>query len=350
VNPAMKKILIIRLSSIGDIVLASPLIRAVRKAYPLAQIDFLIKSEYTDLVRFNPNLSSIIELKSNDKEELKTLKRTLRRTRYDIILDLHNSLRSRYLRWFSGAKHIKVVNKRIIKRFLLISFKWNFYRTVISVVDRYLETGKRFAIQNDGQGLEVTIPNDTILTVKAMMEKYQLERYDLVVGIAPSARHYTKRWFPERYVELGTQVARKFNAKLLIFGSKFEQDYCGDIAQMINANLGSTTAESFAGKLNLLETAAVLDSCSIVVTNDSGIMHLAAARKKKNVAIFGSTVKEFGFFPFGTQSAVVENENLSCRPCSHIGSDRCPKNHFKCMKDIHVETVLSTIQKMAEER
>ena len=349
-NPAIEKILIIRLSSIGDIILASPLIRATRKTYPPAQIDFLVKSEYAELVKFNPDLSSIIELKSNAKKELKTLKRTLCRTQYDIILDLHNSLRSRYLRWFSGAKYIKVVNKRIIKRFLLVRFKWNFYRSVISVVDRYLETGKRFAILNDGQGLEVTVPDETIITVKAMMEKYQLERYGLVMGLAPSARHYTKRWSPERYVELGTQIAREFNAKLLIFGSKLEQDYCGDIAQMINANLGSTTAESFAGKLNLLETAAVLDGCSIVVTNDSGIMHLAAARKKKIVAIFGSTVKEFGFFPYGTQSTVIENENLSCRPCSHIGSDRCPKNHFKCMKDIHVDSVLSTIQKMAEER
>ena len=347
-NPVQKKILIIRFSSMGDVIIASPLIRVLRAAYPKAQIDFLVKSEYADLVRFNPHLSSIVELKTVDKDELKELKRSLCRTHYDIIFDIHNSLRSRYLLWFSGAKYTRVINKRVIRRFFLIKFKWNFYGNIISVADRYLETAKTFHISNDGQGLEIFVNEESVSTVKAMMGKYRLERYDLVIGLAPSARHYTKRWLPERYVELGTEIAKKFSAKLLIFGSKNEQDYCGDIAQMINANLGSTAAESFAGKLTLLETAAVLDGCSLVITNDSGIMHLAAARKKKVIAIFGSTVKEFGFFPYGTDNAVVENENLSCRPCSHIGLEKCPRNHFKCMKDIYAGDVLNVIYKMLD--
>jgi lipopolysaccharide heptosyltransferase II len=342
----IKKILIIRFSSIGDILLASPLIRVLRNAFPEANIDFIIKSEYADLVKFDPNLSSIIELRSNDKNELKELKNTLYKTQYDVVIDIHNSLRSRYLRWLCGARYVRVVNKRIIRRFFLVKFKWNFYTGSIQVADRYIETMEKFGISNDGKGLEITIPEETLSTVKAMMGKYRLERYDKVIGMAPSARHFTKRWLPERFVELGAEIAQKFHAKIFIFGSKTELDYCGDIAQMINANLGSAAAESFAGKLNLLETAVVLDNCSLVISNDSSIMHLAAARKKKIVAIFGSTVKEFGFFPYGTENIVVENETLQCRPCSHIGLEKCPRNHFRCMKDIPVDDVLKAIQTM----
>jgi len=342
------KILIIRLSSMGDIILSSPLIRILRAAYPKVQIDFLVKSEYADLIRFNPHLSTIIELKSLEDDELKLLKKSLYRTRYDIIFDIHNSLRSRYLRWFSGAKYIRVINKRIIRRFFLVNFKWNFYKNIPSVADRYLETGKDFHLSNDGKGLEIFINDESVSTVKAMLGKYKLDRYDMVIGIAPSARHYTKRWLPERYVELGTMISKKFNAKLLLFGSKNEQDYCGDIAQMINVNLGSDAAESLAGKLTLLETAAALDHCDIVITNDSGVMHLAAARKKKVVAIFGSTIKEFGFYPYETESVVVETKNLSCRPCSHIGLEKCPRNHFRCMKDIYAVDVLNVIYKMLD--
>ena len=162
----------------------------------------------------------------------------------------------------------------------------------------------------------------------------------------PTAKHFTKRWLPERFVELGIKLAKQHRSKIFIFGSKSDSDYCGDIAQMINAELGSSAAESVAGMFSLLETAAALDYCGVVVSNDTGIMHIASARKKNLVAIFGSTVREFGFFPYRTKSIVVENEELSCRPCSHIGLDKCPEGHFKCMKGISAERVLSAISKL----
>lgn len=346
----IRKILIIRFSSVGDVVLASSLIRGLRTAYPQAQIDFLVKSQYAELVRSNHHLSSVIELETSEREGLKTLCRRIRGEHYDVIVDIHNNLRSRYLRLFSRARFIVVVNKRVVARFMLVKFKWNFYRRVVSVADRYLEAAKSLGVSNDGKGMELFIPDQTTFSVAAMLGKFRLERYEIVVGCAPAARHFTKRWPMERFVDLGVRFARDYRAKILIFGGPEDAEYCGDIAQMINASFGGNIAESFAGKLSLLETAAALTFCDIVVSNDTGVMHLAAAQQRKVIAIFGSTVREFGFFPYGTEHLVVEDKELRCRPCSHIGLKQCPQGHFQCMKNIMVDDVLTAAKKLLTQK
>jgi lipopolysaccharide heptosyltransferase II len=341
----LNKILIIRFSSIGDIVLASPFIRVLRQQYPSAQIDFLIKSEYAQLVQFNPHLSSIIELASSDRKELKKLKHVIREGQYDVIFDLHNSLRSRYLLAFLDARRF-IVNKRILARFMLVNLKKNIYRSIVSVADRYIETGKSYGIQNDGKGLEIFIPKDIQDNVGNIIEKFKLDRNEIVVGIAPTAKHKTKQWLEDRFVELCVRLAKERKAKIFVFGGKEETEYCGDIAQMINAELEASAAENFAGKFSILESAAAIDYCDLVISNDTGLMHLAAARYKKVIAIFGSTVQEFGFFPYGTRNIVVEQKGLSCRPCSHIGLEKCPQGHFRCMKDTSVSDVLSAVSEI----
>lgn len=342
----LQKILIIRLSSIGDIVLASPLVRAVRTKYPAAQIDFLAKSEFAELVRFSHHLSTVIELQTADRRELKDLKKRIHEEHYDVILDIHNSLRSRYLRIFSGAKVVEVVKKRVVERFFLVNSKLNFYDRIIPVAERYLESARRIGITDDGKGLELFIPDETMFAVSSALSKFRLERYDTVIGFAPAAKHYTKRWPQERFVELGVLCAKERKAKILIFGGKEDVEYCGDIAQMINTASGSGVAETFAGRFSLLETAAALDSCDVIVCNDTGVMHLGAARQRKIVAVFGSTVREFGFFPYGTESIVMESKGLSCRPCSHIGLEQCPKGHFKCMKNVIVHDVMKATRQL----
>ena len=147
-------------------------------------------------------------------------------------------------------------------------------------------------------------------------------------------------------MDLGARCSKSFRAKILVFGGRADRDSCGDIAQMINARTGSPAAESFAGRLALLETAAAMDYCTLVVSNDTGLMHLAAARKRKVLAIFGSTVKEFGFFPYGTESHVVETPGLPCRPCSTIGLPKCPEGHFRCMKDIQADMLFAAAQQL----
>ncbi len=345
----LEKILIIRFSSIGDIILASPLIRMLRTAYPQAQIDFLVKSEYVELIKHNQHLSSVIELRTTQREELHLLRQRIQKESYTAIFDIHNSLRSRHLRKFSGAKYVRVVKKHALARFLLVNLKKNFYpKNILPVAQRYLATATSFGIDDDGKGLEVFVPDDTVSSTAAMLSKYNLNQHHHIIGIVPSAKHFTKRWLPERFVEFGVKSTSGGQLKLLIFGGKDDVDYCGDIAQMINARVGRTTAESVAGKFSLLETAAAFDHCHVIVTNDTGLMHLAGARQRKVVAIFGSTVREFGFFPYGVENIVIERKGLDCRPCSHIGLQQCPQGHFRCMKDIHVDDVLNAAQSLLD--
>jgi len=344
--PDLEKILIVRFSSLGDVILASPLFRRLRSACPNARIDVLVKSDYSDAVLFNPHLSSVITLKTSERTELREIKKNIRKTGYDLIIDIHNSLRSRYIRWGSGAVHTVVVNKRAVRRFLLVTFGWNFYGDIVPVAERYCEGVRKYGVSDDGGGLEIFLPEETRSTVASVMEKYRTERYDTVFGIGPAARHSTKRWPVERFVELSVNLAKKRRCRIFLFGGREDNDFCGDMAQMVNSYAGYSAAENFAGRLNFLETAAALDYCHAVITNDSALMHMAAARGKWVVGIFGSTVKEFGFFPYRAKSVIVERNDVRCRPCSHIGLEKCPKKHFRCMKEITAADVMNAVDEV----
>jgi len=325
-----RKILIIRLSSIGDIVLSTPLIRVLREKFPSAQIDFIVKKEFSELLKFNPHLTNLIELDTDRGfKELLRLKSKIVKEKYDLILDIHNNLRSIFLRTFSGAKVLKV-NKRVFKRFLLVKFKINLYKNAIPVAERYIEPVHQFSIKNDNQGLELFVPNHIVESAK---NKINFSESDFYIAIAPSAKHETKRWLPERFAELADNLVKKFNAKIILMGGKEDENRCEVVESMMKSK-----PINLCGKTTLLESAGILSLCKLLITNDSGLMHIGSAMKTNIVAIFGSTVKEFGFFPYGTQSIVVEKQ-VPCRPCSHIGRKKCPKGHFKCMKDIHVDEV-----------
>lgn len=336
----IKKVLIIRFSSIGDIILTSPLLRILRKRLPNSQIDFLVRKEYSELVKFNPNVSNVIEFDTaKGLKGLYEAAKSIKENSYDILLDLHNNLRSNYIKLFSKAKYLSI-NKRILKRFLLVKFKINLYSNYISVADRYLETIDFLKVDNDNMGLDLYYPETVLEELNEKLNYYNVRDYNYIIGVAPTAKHYTKIWEKENYIQLLTTIANKYNPFIFLFGSNSEEDYIESIAKSIKRNVNKDCVANMAGKLSLIETAALIDKCRVVISNDTGLMHMAAARKRKIVAIFGSTVKEFGFFPYGTESIIVENNNLKCRPCSHIGRDKCPKNHFKCMKDISVERVL----------
>ncbi|MEN3038466.1 MAG: lipopolysaccharide heptosyltransferase II [Candidatus Kryptonium sp.] len=327
-----QKILIIRLSSIGDIVLATPLIRVLRNKFPTAQIDFIVKKEFAQILKYNPNITNLIEFDTaNGFKELLKVRRRISKERYDLIVDIHNNLRSIFLRTFAGAQVVRV-NKRIFKRFLLVKFKINLYKNAIHVVERYIETLSNFSIKNDNQGLNVFVPEYMIEAVK---NKINFSADDLYIAIAPSAKHETKRWLPERFAQLGDKLIEKFNAKIILLGSEEDKPRCETVKRLMQ-----NQPINLCGQTSLLESAAVLSLCKLLITNDSGLMHIGSAMKTKIVAIFGSTVKEFGFFPYGTESIVVE-KNIPCRPCTHIGREKCPKGHFKCMNDIQVEDVFN---------
>lgn len=339
------KTLVIRFSSIGDVVLASPLIRVLRTRFPSSQIDFVVRKEYTELIRYNPNLNLTFEFDAQGGfQELHRLASTIRREKYDLIIDIHNSLRSRYIRSFSGAKEVVVINKRIFARTMLVRLKKNYYRDIVSVADRYIESVKTYGINNDTQGLELVIPDEIMFHVSGKMSSLKLHTYEKVIGFCPSAKHATKRWPEERFIEAGIRLVRELKAKIILFGGKSDTVLCTTIANGINKKSEGACAIEYSDQFSLLETAAAMQFCDVIVTNDSGLMHIAAAMKKKVVAIFGSTVREFGFFPIGIENIVIEREGLYCRPCSHIGRSKCPEGHFRCMNEIQVDDVVDSIK------
>ena len=191
INP--QKILVIRFSSIGDIVLASPLLRVLRKRFASARIDFVIKNEYSELVSDNPNINTVYKFDSiQGFNGLRQLKNSIQREQYDLIIDIHNNLRSRYLCAGLGAFDVVKINKRVFARTMLVKFKMNLYRHVVSVADRYIEPVKKFGIENDGEGLELYIPDTTISKISDGMSSLGLNRFQTIVGFCPSAKHATK--------------------------------------------------------------------------------------------------------------------------------------------------------------
>jgi heptosyltransferase-2 len=340
----ISKILIIRFSSIGDIVLASPLIRSVRSTYPYAQIDFLVRKDFAEIVKYNPHLTNIIEFDALQYfHGLKKLTHRIKKEKYDVIIDIHNSLRSRYIRFNSDASQKLIINKKTIARLLLLNFKLNLYSPVIPNAQKYLNTASSLSVKDDSKGLEIFIPDSTQTQSASKLNGLKLKNYKVIIGAAPSAKHSTKKWLAERYVELFAQLINEHNAFIMLFGGKQDKSETDKIFHSIIENTGGKSAVNFAGEFSLLETAAAFDYCNAVVTNDTGLMHLAAARQRKVVVIFGPTVKEFGFFPFRTENIVVERNNLDCRPCTHIGSEECPKKHFKCMRDITTDDVYKAV-------
>ncbi len=338
------KTLFIRMSSIGDIVLTTPMLRSFKKKFPQSRVDFIVRKEFAELLRYNPHIDALYEFNAQTGlAGLRKLCDELRPVEYDLLVDAHNSLRSRYIRRRVPARKKVRINKRVIQRFFLVKLKWQVYRDNVHVADRYLEPLQPFGVTNDGEGLELHIPEEMKKRIADEFGKLKRERIT-IAALCPSAKHYTKRWLKEYYVELAEKLIRNYNAYIVILGGPEDQSYCEDIRRLI----GEERTLNVAGEVSLLQSAAILDHCDVVLTNDTGLMHIAVARKRKVVAIFGSTVKEFGFFPYGENNTVVEHPDLSCRPCTHIGLHKCPKQHFRCMKDITPDTVFDVVRQYVD--
>ncbi|MDH7514440.1 MAG: glycosyltransferase family 9 protein [Bacteroidota bacterium] len=321
----------------GDVILTTPFIRSLRRAFPESEIDFVTRKEYAELLLHHPSVSHVVGIDvSRGIRELLAVNRRFRNAPYDFVYDLHDSARTRVLRYRAG-KYLRVVRKNRIRRFLLVRFGIPMPPGIPSVPLRYLATATAEGVQPDAQGPEVFVPqdirDDTHRRVSAMLPKGGSP----IVGICPGAKHETKRW-PVEYFSRIQQRLAGVGARILLFGGPDEAALC----RSLWGNATESTVD-LCGTLTLLETAAAMDLCDVIVANDSGLMHLASARMRPVVALFGCTVRAFGFFPYNTTAVVHEVEGLPCRPCSHIGRMRCPKKHFRCMKEIDPADVFTSV-------
>ncbi len=339
---SINRILIIRLSSIGDIILATPVPRVLKNHFPAAQIDFIVKKQFAPLLHGNPYINNVLTLDTlQGRRELDRLKNQLRTRKYDLIVDIHKNFRSHFLK--AGLPGIKVTFKKYaFKRFLLVKFGWNLFRTVIPVTRRYLNSLAAFGITDDRLGPQVFIDPATQQRMDQLLQNKGFDTTRPVICMAPGAGFFTKRWPVEYFSQLAERCRTELNAQIVLLGNTQDQQ----LTRQMNAQLTDNAALDLAGSLEIMEAACVINRADLVVCNDSGLMHLAAALKKKTIAVFGSTTRELGFFPDNPQARVMENKNLPCRPCSHIGRKKCPKQHFKCMRDILPDAVFQAIREL----
>jgi lipopolysaccharide heptosyltransferase II len=330
------KILVVRLSSIGDIILTTPLLRSVRNAFPAAEITYVVKKEFVELLSYSPYIDHLITFdKSKGFKELRMLKNRLQSQKFDIFLDIHKNLRSRYLRICLHAKQITSYSKQIFNRTLLIWFHINRYKHIKPVYMRYFESVKDFGIDYDGGGTEVFVPENKLQQIKKLLEDTGYKAENPLVVLCPSATYSNKRWKAGGFVETANSLIRKKGAFIVLLGGGKDMELCGEI----ETNIGNNVV-SFSGRLSLIESAALLKHSKLVIANDSGLLHLAQSQKVPVIGIYGATTRELGYFPIEQNSIVIEN-NISCRPCTHNGLNRCPKKHFNCMNEIDAARVIN---------
>lgn len=328
------KKLLIRLSSAGDILLTSPLLKLIKEREPDSEIHFVVKSQFADLIRSNPNVNRLHIVQNHaDVHELENLRRNLLAEKFDTTLDLHNNFRSIYLRRGTAPK-IRVIGKDILKRLVLVNSRLNLYSSVRSVALKYAQTYDRSVTKVARP--EIFFPDAVIRKVDTIWRSLGPAPSQSVF-LCPGARHFTKRWPVEYWKEL---VDKIFPGKrLVLLGGLMDVQACSEIK-------GGKEIANYCGQFSLLESMAMLRYASAVVTNDSFLMHAANALGKKTVAIFGSSVRQFGFFPYDVEHKIMQVEGLPCRPCSHVGLESCPQNHFRCMKEISPAQVRDALESL----
>jgi len=311
----------------------------LRNKYPDAQIDFLVREKFREAVESNKFLNEVWVLpESAGLNELIKTAELIRSGIYNYVIDIHSNYRSAYICAESGAKILRWEKPRV-RRWLLVNFKWNLLKNYPAVPVRYLQAAEKLGVSDDGLGLDYFIDNSSQVKADKIVADLGGEGRK-IAAVAPGAKWWTKRWENASYTELGCRLLEAGFEKVLLLGSSEEAELC----RTIKENCGDKTL-NLAGKTSLPVTAGLVKLCSVYIGNDSGLSHLASAVGTPSVVFFGSTVKEFGFFPFRSPSVVLERE-LDCRPCSHIGRNKCPQGHFKCMRDISVEEAVSAVNNL----
>ncbi len=326
------KILVIRFSSIGDIVLTSPVVRCLKQQLPDADIHFLTKKSYYPTVEANPFIDKAWLLTDDNMPEMLA---ALKDEKFDEVIDLHHNLRTlrvkRHLRVKSHA-----FNKLNREKWLLTALKID-RLPAVHIVDRYLDTAAHLGITNDGKGLDYFIPNGHAVAETDIPHGHLAGYLALVIGAA----HATKRLPNEQLIALCQAIQHP----IILLGGKEDAGNGTTIAQAAGEHVYNA-----CGKFSLHESADLIRRSKLVISHDTGLMHIAAALRKPIISIWGNTIPAFGMYPYYGRHAVPEERfeilGLSCRPCSKIGHDACPKRHFKCMVNQPIDAIAAAAERL----
>lgn len=318
------KILIIRLSSIGDVLLTTPILRCIKSQLGDVEIHYLTKPHIASLLEPNPYIDKLKVLSptlSNTIDELK-------KEHYDYVVDLHNNHRSRRIR-MSLRVPSSVYRKDNLDKFCMVLFKTKCL-SHRHVVDRYFGAVKRLGVTDDDKGLDCFLPKN--IDVASFQPSSQL-----YTVIACGAQHYTKQIPVERLEKLCSNI----EAPVLLLGDKNDFNRIESSGMEMGSNV-----YNLCGKTSIVELAALVRDAAVVVTPDTAIMHIAAAFERPVVAIWGATDPLFGFSAFRCKHVDFVAEGLRCHPCSRMGGKKCPRKHFKCMQQQDWNKIYTTVNEL----
>jgi ADP-heptose:LPS heptosyltransferase len=325
---AYKKILVIRLSSIGDIVLTTPILRSLRQGQPGAEIHFLTKKAFASLLLHNPNVDKVIPFEGDLRATLAVLKAE----GYDFILDLHNNLRSHLIRARFLTTAAAVYPKDTLRVKLYARFRIGRLPTRHTVA-RYAAALRKLGCTLDGGSLDFPLPMEAVAVAQQILQRHFTHP---PIAVALGGNFATKRWPKEHFATL----LKRLGTPVLLLGGKAEEADAHWIASQLPQQ--SLVA---AGAYDLILSAALMAQCGRAITHDSGFMHIGVALGIPLYTLWGSTVPELGFGPYQTDKVrILQVDGLACRPCSKLGHAACPQGHFKCMVDLSPERVLAAIQ------
>lgn len=327
----MAKYLIIRFSSIGDIVLTTPVVRALKRQLG-AEVHYLTKASFRNVLAANPHIDQIHII----QKDLTEILPRLRAERFDGIIDLHHNLRSWRVRWGLWATPGRAFRKLNFEKWLMVRFKIN-RLPEIHIVDRYLNAAAHLGVVNDGEGLDYFIPPADELDTGAFIRSNGRElagNPDLKPPEIPytafviGAAHVTKRLPPEKIITF----CRQIEGPIILLGGPED----AETGKMVALQAGAGVIQA-CGRCNLNQSASLVRQARRVITHDTGLMHIAAAFRKEIVSVWGNTIPEFGMYPYYPEgldkNTSLEVKGLPCRPCSKIGYAACPRGHFRCMQE-----------------
>jgi heptosyltransferase-2 len=337
-----KKILILRYSSLGDVALANPLLDRLWQAWPDSEIYFATKKNYAPVVASHPGLSGVIPLEGRGLGAFWGHLSRLRDLQPALVLDLHDSLRTRLFLLFLGKARVLVYDKEAVQRRLIVR-KVRREESLHTII-KYLKVLEPLGFRPASRiNFEIYAPKKSHSFVREFMERKKISSSQIVVGLGPGAKWATKRWSLERYAELASRLVEDYRCQLFWFGSWEEIPLIHKIQSRMR---GTTLERGFCVPENysLEQSLALLSRCEIFIGNDSGLTHLASGRGCRVVVLYGSTASSLGFEPWGPHS-VVEVAGLDCRPCDVHGKAACPLGHFKCMEDLTVDLVEGAVKR-----
>lgn len=326
----MVKFLVVRFSSIGDIVLTTPVIRHLKQQVKDAEIHYLTKSAYASLLEANPYVDRIHSFDG----DIKACIAMLREEGIDYVIDLHHNVRSAHIKY--GLRRIAFsLNKLNWRKWLYVSFKIDRLPDQ-HIVDRNLDTIRSFIKKQDDGGLDYFIPEKCEIDIQSLPEPFR-KGY---VGLSIGAQHETKKLSIESMVEL----CQKLDYPMVILGGPEDRER----GEGLVSSIPGKDILNGCGAYSIHQSASLVRQARVLITHDTGLMHIGAAFQKKIISVWGNTVPRFGMFPFRADPSSLQFEvaDLSCRPCSKIGYQKCPKSHFKCMQEQDLDGMVSACRQL----